>query len=69
MTKSAAYQVFKTFNSDFHLSNPFCLLQWKHFKNDENVLYFIVKALFVLTIFKFLSWLFGHVEKTVWLER
>ena len=28
--------------------------------------YFIVKALFVLKVFKFLSWLFGHVEKTAW---
>ena len=34
----------------------------------KNALYFIVKALFVLKIFKFLPWLFGHVE-TAWLER
>ena len=26
---------------------------------------FILKALFVLNIFKILSWLFGHAEKTV----
>ena len=31
--------------------------------------YFILKALFVLKIFNFLSWLFGHVEKTAWLEK
>ena len=31
--------------------------------------YFILKALSVLKIFKFLSWVFGHVEKTAWLER
>ena len=31
--------------------------------------YFILKALFVLKIFKFLSWLFGHVDKTAWLEK
>ena len=30
----------------------------------ENVFYFILKAVFVLTILKFLCWLFGHVEKT-----
>ena len=30
----------------------------------KNAFYFIFKALFVLEIFKFLSWLFGHVEKT-----
>ena len=35
----------------------------------RNTFYFILKALFVLKIFKFLSWLFGHVEKTTWLER
>ena len=35
----------------------------------KNAFYFIVKALFVLKIFKFLSWLFGHVENKGWLER
>ena len=34
----------------------------------KNVFYFILKALFVLKIFKLLSWVFGHVEKTAWLE-
>ena len=34
----------------------------------KNAFYFILKALFVLKIFKFLSWLFGHVEKTARLE-
>ena len=29
----------------------------------EDAFYFILKALFVLKIFKFLSRLFGHVEK------
>ena len=29
----------------------------------KNVFYFSLKALFVLKIFKFLSCLFGHVEK------
>ena len=29
--------------------------------------YFILKALYILKIFKFLSWLFGHVEKMAWL--
>ena len=29
----------------------------------KNAFYFTLKALFVLKIFKFLSWLFGHVEK------
>ena len=35
----------------------------------KNAFYFILKALFVLKIFKLLPWLFGHVEKTAWLER
>ena len=38
----------------------------KMMKND---FYFILKALFVLKIFKFLSWLFGHVGKRAWLDR
>ena len=29
----------------------------------KNVFYFILKSLFVLEIFKFLSWLFGYVEE------
>ena len=29
----------------------------------KNVFYFILKALVVLKIFKFLSWFFGHVKK------
>ena len=37
-------------------------------KMMKNGFDFTVKALFVLKIFKFLSWLLGHVEK-VWLER
>ena len=32
-------------------------------------LYFILKAIFVLKIFKVLPWLFGHVEKTAGLGR
>ena len=31
--------------------------------------YFILKALFVLKIFKFFSWLFGHAEKMASPER
>ena len=33
------------------------------FKNMKNAFYFTLKALVVLKIFKFLSWLFGHVLK------
>ena len=29
----------------------------------KNAFYFTLKALFVLKIFEFFSWIFGHVEK------
>ena len=32
-------------------------------KTMKNAFYFTLKALFVWKMFKFLSWLFGHVEK------
>ena len=35
----------------------------------KNAFYFTLKALFVLKIFKFFSWIFEHVEKTAQLER
>ena len=31
----------------------------------KNALYFTLKALFVPKIFRFLSWLFGHVSKSM----
>ena len=34
----------------------------------KNAFNFILKALFVLKIFKILSWFFGHEEITAWLE-
>ena len=34
-------------------------------KMMKNAFYFILKAVFILKIFKFLSSLFGHPEKTV----
>ena len=44
--------------SDPHLPKRFALL-FAPIKALSN------KALFILRIFKFLSWLFGHVEKTI----
>ena len=38
-------------------------------KMMKNVFYFTLKALSILKIFTFLSWLFGHVGKRTWLER
>ena len=40
----------------------FYLFQWKPSKNDENF-YFIFRSPFILKIFKFLPWLFSHVQK------
>ena len=35
----------------------------------KNGFYFNLKAHFVLKIFNFLSWVFGHAEKVAWLEK
>ena len=35
----------------------------------KNVFLFHLKIFFILKMFKFLSWLFGHVAKWLWLER
>ena len=40
-----------------------------HLKMMKNDFYFTLKALLVLKIFIFLSWLFDQVKKTAWLER
>ena len=54
--------------SDSHLPKKICFNDSPS-KMMKKVFYFILKAFFVLKIFEFLSWLFGHVEKTAWLER
>ena len=51
----------KTLKSGSHLPKKVVLM--------KIAFYFILKALFVIKIFKFLSWVFGHVEKKAWLER
>ena len=48
--------------SHFHLPKNESLL-----KTMKNAFYFILKAFFLLKIFKFLSCYYGHVEKTAWL--
>ena len=48
--------------------NCFIFFNKNPLKMMKNAFYFILKALFVLKIFKFLSWLFRHVGKTAWLE-
>ena len=62
-------RVFVTLKSDSHLPKNcvICLIK-RPLKLMENAFYFILKALFVFKIFKFLSRLFGHVGKMAWLE-
>ena len=56
--------------SDSHLPNIYKHICFNDSRSKlmKNAFCFILKALFVLKIFKSLSCLFGHVEKTVWLE-
>ena len=55
--------------SDPHLpkKNIFICFNESALKVIKNAFYSILKALFVLKIFKFLSWVFRYVEKTAWL--
>ena len=51
--------------SGSHLSKTYviCFIE-SPLKVMKNAFYLVLKALFVLKIFKFLSWLFGHAGKT-----
>ena len=56
--------------SNLHLAKKICFICFNEspIKMLKKCLKFILKALFVLKIFKVLSWLFCHVEKKAWLE-
>ena len=55
--------------SGFHLSKKyFICFNTRPLEMMKDTFYFILKAYFILKIFKFLCWLFGHVEKTIWLK-
>ena len=62
-------QLLYTIGLLFSIKYCFICPQWKPSKMIKKAFYFILKALLVLKIFKYLSWLFGHLEKTAWLER
>ena len=51
---------------DSHLPKKFLFICFNEspLKMMKNAFYFILKTLFVLKIFKVLSWHFGHVEET-----
>ena len=53
-----------------HLPNKIIFICFNEnpLKMMKNAFYFIVKAFFVLKIFNFLFWLFGHVKNSAWLE-
>ena len=67
-TKETEYCLILKSNSHLPKTCVICFIE-SPLKMMKNAFYFILKALFVLKIFKFLSWLFGHIEKTAWLER
>ena len=52
---------------DSHLPKKIIYFNDSPLKMMKNAFYFILKALFGLKIYKFFSWLFGHVEK--WLHQ
>ena len=56
-------------DSNLPKKNFFICFNDRPSKIMKNAFYFILKEIFVLEIFKFLFWLFGHVEKLTWLER
>ena len=62
---------YATLKSDPDLPKKFVLLSLieNPLKMMKNAFYFNLKAIFVLKMFEFLSRLFGHVGKTVCLER
>ena len=52
--------------SDSHLPEKFIFICFNEspLKMMKNTFYIILKSFFVLKIFKFLYWHFGHVEET-----
>ena len=65
------YPSLQKLKSDSHLPKKFLFIcsNERPLKMMENDLYFILKTLFVLKIFKFLSLHFGHGKETASLER
>ena len=61
------YKALETLKSDSHRPKKICIicLIENPLKMMKNGFYFILKALFLFKIFKFLTRLIGHVGKTV----
>ena len=66
--KIGSYQLFKGRLLPSEIKCVVCFIE-SPLEMMKNAFYFILKALFVLKMFKFLPWLFGHEEETAWLER
>ena len=59
----------KSLKSDSYLpKNCFICFNESPLKMMKNAFYLTLKALFFLQILKFLSWLFGDVEETAWVD-
>ena len=65
---SELHNILQTFQTLIIQKNCFIFFNESPLKMMKNAFYFILKACFVPEIFKFLSWIFGHVQKTAWLE-
>ena len=65
---NTAFDKFFLLKSDSHHrpKNVFIFFNDSPSKVMKNAFYFIFKVLFVLKVFKYMSWLFGHVEKMAW---
>ena len=64
------FGITETITTDSRLpKNFFICFNESPSKMMKNAFHYILQALFVLKILKFLSWLFGHAEKTASLER
>ena len=61
----------QSLKSDSHLPNKIIIIYFNEspLKMMKNAFYFILKIELSFKIFKFLSWHFGYVVKTAWLER
>ena len=62
---SITHEIYQSLKSDSHPTKKilFICFNKSPLKVMKNAFYFILKALFVLKIFTFLSWHFGHVEE------
>ena len=63
--------VFNSFEVGLSSSETHCVIHFNEspLRKMKNTFYLTLKALFAYKILKFFSWIFGHAQKTAWLER